>query len=91
MDVAVLMGLLTVTVDLPEMFSLQNLRWRMASDTTGSKEGWRVDNVIVLDATTFRRPVRGRFQLRALVQRRCLARSITLGVKFSSRWCQLHP
>ena len=31
-------GFVTVTVDLPEMFLFQNLRWRMASDTTGSKE-----------------------------------------------------
>ena len=42
-------GFVTVTVDLPVKFVVlfQNLRWRMASDTTGSKEGWRVDNVIV--------------------------------------------
>ena len=42
-------GFVTVTVDLPEMFLFQNLRWRMASDTTDSKESWRVDNVIVVE------------------------------------------
>ncbi len=49
-------GFVTVTVDLPEMFLFQNLRWRMASDTTGSKEGWRVDNVIVLECDNVRPP-----------------------------------
>lgn len=49
-------GFVTVTVDLPEMFLFQNLRWRMASDTTGSKEGWRVDNVIVLERGNVRPP-----------------------------------
>ena len=47
-------GFVTVTVDLPEMFLFQNLRWRMASDTTGSKEGWRVDNVTVLECDNVR-------------------------------------
>ena len=41
-------GFVTVTVDLSEMMLFQNLRWRMASDTTGSKEGWRVDNIVVV-------------------------------------------
>jgi hypothetical protein len=49
-------GFVTVTVDLPEMILFQNLRWRMASDATGSREGWRVDNVIVLECDNVRPP-----------------------------------
>jgi serine protease AprX len=37
-------GFVTTVVNLPFVFPL-NLRWRMASDTTGSNEGWRVDTV----------------------------------------------
>jgi hypothetical protein len=49
-------GFVTVTVELPEMFLFQNLRWRMASDTTSSKEGWRVDNVVVTECDNVRPP-----------------------------------
>ena len=38
-------GFITTVVDLPAVQTLSRLRWRMASDTTGSNEGWRVDNV----------------------------------------------
>jgi len=34
----------TTVVNLPFVFPVK-LRWRMASDTTGSNEGWRVDTV----------------------------------------------
>ena len=54
--VAVLRGLFAVTVDPPEMFLFQDLRWRMASDTTGSEEGSRVDDVIVHDSDNVRPP-----------------------------------
>jgi subtilisin family serine protease len=38
-------GFVTTVVDVPAVQTLSRLRWRMASDTTGSNEGWRVDNV----------------------------------------------
>ena len=38
-------GFITTVVDLPAVQTVSRLRWRMASDTTGSNEGWRVDNV----------------------------------------------
>ncbi|MGE5214359.1 MAG: S8 family serine peptidase [Nitrospirota bacterium] len=38
-------GFVTTTVVLPQQVIEGRLRWRMASDTTGSGEGWRVDTV----------------------------------------------
>jgi serine protease AprX len=38
-------GFITTVVNLPLFQTDGRLRWRMASDTTGSKEGWRVDTV----------------------------------------------
>ena len=38
-------GFVTTVVDVPAVQTLSRLRWRMASDTSGSNEGWRVDNV----------------------------------------------
>ncbi len=38
-------GFVTTVVDVPAVQTLGRLRWRMASDNAGSKEGWRVDNV----------------------------------------------
>jgi serine protease AprX len=39
-------GFITTVVNLPFIFSGNSrLRWRMASDTGGSNEGWRVDTV----------------------------------------------
>ncbi len=38
-------GFVTTVVDVPAVQTLGRLRWRMASDTAGSNEGWRVDNV----------------------------------------------
>jgi len=40
-------GFITATVNLP--ISPTILRWRMASDTSGSSEGWRVDNAVVTE------------------------------------------
>ena len=41
-------GFITSVVDLPQVGGLDvRLRWRMASDNTGSSEGWRVDTVNV--------------------------------------------
>ena len=37
-------GFITTVVNLPLVFTAR-LRWRMASDNTGSAEGWRVDTV----------------------------------------------
>ena len=37
-------GFVTTVVNLPFVFPLK-LRWRMASDMTGSDEGWRVDTI----------------------------------------------
>jgi hypothetical protein len=38
-------GFITTMVDLPVIQIPGKLRWRMASDTNGSNEGWRVDTV----------------------------------------------
>ena len=38
-------GFITTVVDLPAVQTFSRLRWRMASDTNTSNEGWRVDNV----------------------------------------------
>ena len=38
-------GFITTVVDLPAIQTLGRLRWRMASDTGESNEGWRVDTV----------------------------------------------
>jgi hypothetical protein len=38
-------GFITSVVDLPAIQMPGRLRWRMASDTSGSGEGWRVDTV----------------------------------------------
>ena len=38
-------GFVTTVVDVPAIQTLSRLRWRMASDSGGSDEGWRVDNV----------------------------------------------
>ena len=39
-------GFITTVVNLPFIFAGNSrLRWRMASDTGGSNEGWRVDKV----------------------------------------------
>src|ERR1044071_1760933 len=42
-------GFVTTVVNLPIFLPLDSrLRWRMASDTTGSNEGWRVDTVDIV-------------------------------------------
>jgi len=38
-------GFVTTVVDLPVIQIPGRLRWRLASDTTGSSEGWRVDTL----------------------------------------------
>jgi serine protease AprX len=38
-------GFITTVVDIPWWAMQGRLRWRMASDTSGSGEGWRVDTV----------------------------------------------
>lgn len=38
-------GFITTTVSLPTLVIDGVLRWRMASDNSGSGEGWRVDNI----------------------------------------------
>jgi serine protease AprX len=38
-------GFITSVVNLPFVVTDGRLRWRMASDTSGSNEGWRVDTV----------------------------------------------
>jgi subtilisin family serine protease len=48
-------GFITTTVNLPFGF-IQVLRWRMATDTSGSSEGWRVDNVVVTECFKFGTP-----------------------------------
>ena len=40
-------GFITTVVDLPGLIPIGQLRWRMASDNSGSGEGWRVDTVDV--------------------------------------------
>ncbi len=41
-------GFTTTVVNLPSEFLNAVLRWRMASDNTGSSEGWRVDTANIL-------------------------------------------
>jgi hypothetical protein len=41
-------GFVTTIVDLPSELLNAPLRWRMASDNTGSSEGWRVDTANVV-------------------------------------------
>jgi subtilisin family serine protease len=48
-------GFITATVNLPFGF-IQVLRWRMASDTSGSSDGWRVDDVVVTECHIFGTP-----------------------------------
>ena len=38
-------GFITTIVNLPAIQTVGRLRWRMASDTSGSGQGWRVDTV----------------------------------------------
>jgi hypothetical protein len=38
-------GFITTTVRLPDIIIDGTLRWRMASDNSGSGEGWRVDSI----------------------------------------------
>jgi hypothetical protein len=38
-------GFITTVVNLPIIQTVGELRWRMASDTSGSGEGWRVDTI----------------------------------------------
>jgi hypothetical protein len=38
-------GFITTVVNLPILSTGSRLRWRMASDTSGSGEGWRVDTI----------------------------------------------
>lgn len=40
-------GFITTVVNLPTIQTVGRLRWRMASDTSGSGEGWRVDTVFI--------------------------------------------
>jgi hypothetical protein len=40
-------GFITTVVNVPAFQSLVRLRWRMASDSSGSSEGWRVDSVYI--------------------------------------------
>lgn len=44
-------GFITTTVNLPLLVIDGKLRWRMASDNSGSGEGWRVDNILVTECT----------------------------------------
>ena len=44
-------GFITTTVNLPLLVVDGQLRWRMASDNSGSSEGWRVDNILVTECT----------------------------------------
>jgi subtilisin family serine protease len=47
-------GFVTTAVNLPIFLPLNSrLRWRMASDTTGSNEGWRVDTVDIIGCAPF--------------------------------------
>src|SRR5439155_5657547 len=42
-------GFITTVVNLPFVLPpITTLRWRMASDTSGSNEGWRVDTVDII-------------------------------------------
>ena len=47
-------GFVTTVVNLPIFLPVDSrLRWRMASDTTGSNEGWRVDTVDIFGCVPF--------------------------------------
>jgi subtilisin family serine protease len=47
-------GFVTTVVNLPIFLPLNSrLRWRMASDTTGSNEGWRLDTVDIIGCAPF--------------------------------------
>jgi len=48
-------GFITTVVNVPPSAN-SKLRWRMASDTTGSSEGWRVDDVTVYACHFFGTP-----------------------------------
>ena len=49
-------GFITTVVNLPAIFAGDSrLRWRMASDTSGSNEGWRVDTVNIAGCVPERR------------------------------------
>jgi hypothetical protein len=41
-------GFTTTVVNLPYSFGVARLRWRMATDNSGSGDGWRVDTVNVI-------------------------------------------
>jgi subtilisin family serine protease len=41
-------GFITTVVNMPLVQKNGRLRWRMASDTSGSGDGWRVDTVFIL-------------------------------------------
>ena len=49
-------GFITTTVNLPSEVIEGRLRWRMASDISGSRAGWRVDTVELV-VPTARRPL----------------------------------
>lgn len=40
-------GFITTTVTAPSASPFTNFRWRMATDNSGSDEGWRVDTVMI--------------------------------------------
>jgi hypothetical protein len=42
-------GFITTTVNLPTLVIDGKLRWRMASDNSGSGEGWRIDNITLTE------------------------------------------
>ena len=46
-------GFITTVVNLPIIFTDERLRWRMASDSSGSSEGWRIDTVNVSGCAPF--------------------------------------
>jgi len=49
-----LAGLITTVLNVGPIQKDGKLRWRMASDTSGSGEGWRVDTVNITGATGHR-------------------------------------
>lgn len=42
-------GFITTTVNLPMLVIDGKLRWRMASDNSGSSEGWRIDHIVITE------------------------------------------
>jgi hypothetical protein len=38
-------GFMTTVVNVPNIQNSGRLRWRMASDNSGSNEGWRIDTI----------------------------------------------